>query len=86
MSEIERQIARMRESYEPRAYLGPASVILSNQHEQYDIPEWHLRRMIPNARTVRLNLDHAPMLQSPGVATLAREMRIALGLGVERST
>jgi oxalate---CoA ligase len=86
LSEIERQIARMRESYEPKAYLGPASVILSNEHEQYDIPEWHLRRVIRNARTVRLNLDHAPMLQSPGVDTLAAEMRIALGLGVERST
>ena len=86
MSEIERLIARMRENYEPRAYLGPASVILSNQHEQYDIPEWHLRRVIRNARTARLNLDHTPMLQSPGVGTLAREIRIALELGVERST
>ncbi len=86
MSEIERQIARMRESYEPMAYLGPASVILSNQREQYDIPEWHLRRVIRNARTVRLNLDHASMLQSQGVGTLAREMRIALGLRVDGST
>jgi hypothetical protein len=86
MSEIERQIARMRESYEPTVYLGPVSVILSNQHDQYGIPEWHLRRVIPNARTVRLNLDHAPMLQSPGVGSLAREMRTALGLGVERAT
>ncbi len=76
----------MRESYEPTIYLGPASVILSNQHDQYDIPEWHLRRVIRNAHTVRLNLDHAPMLQSPGVGTLAREMRIALGLSVEPST
>lgn len=86
MSVTERQIARMRERYEPRAYLGPASVILSNQHDQYDIPEWHLRRVIHNARTVRLDLDHAPMLQSPGVGTLAREMRTALGLGIEGST
>jgi thioesterase domain-containing protein len=86
MSDIERQIARMRESYEPKAYFGPASLILSSQHEQYDIPEWHLRRVIRDARTVRLDLDHARMLQSPGVNTLAREMRIALGLGVEGST
>ena len=86
MSETERKIARMRESYEPKAYLGPAVVILSNQHEQYDIPEWHLRRVVPNARTVRLDLDHTPMLQSPGVDTLAREMRIALGLGIEPPT
>ena len=46
----------------------------------HDIPSWHIRRFVPNARTIRLHLGHTPMLQPPGVDELARELRAALRL------
>lgn len=80
MSETEVVIARLREAHEPKAYLGPTVLILSDDHAQYHIPTWHVRRFVPNARTIRLHLGHTPMLQPPGVAELARELRAALRL------
>jgi oxalate---CoA ligase len=79
-SAIERSIARAREAYRPREHESSAVLILSDEHEQYGIPRWHLARVLPQARTVRLELDHTPMLRVPGVRLLAREVRIALGL------
>jgi thioesterase domain-containing protein len=82
MSEIERVIAHARERYRPAPYLGPATMILSREHHRYGIPDWHLRRVIRDARTVRLDLDHTPMLRTPGANALAREIRGALGMKV----
>ena len=80
MSEIELALARLRETYEPRRYLHPAVLILSDEHDQYDIPSWHVTRIVPSARTVRLHIGHTPMLRPPGVDALAHEVRVALGL------
>ena len=79
-TDIERAIARAREAHRQRRYADPAVLILSEEHEQYDIPRWHLARVVPNARTVRLALGHTPMLRVPGVRVLAGAVRDALGL------
>jgi thioesterase domain-containing protein len=80
MSETELVLARQREAHEPRRYLGPTVLILSEEHEQYGIPYWHVTRFVPNARTIRLPLAHRAMLQPPGVGELARGLRAALRL------
>ena len=79
-SEMERVIARLREAYVPKRYLGPSVLVLSDDHSQYEIPLWHIKRIVPNARTIRLHLGHSAMLRQPGVGALAREIRVALGL------
>jgi acyl-CoA synthetase (AMP-forming)/AMP-acid ligase II len=78
---IESAIAHLREEHRPSPCFVPAVAILGDQHAQYDIPAWHLERILPNARTVRIPLPHTPMLQPPGVELLARELRGALQLG-----
>jgi hypothetical protein len=75
---IEAGIARAREAHRQRPYIGPAVLILSEEHEQYEIPRWHLAWAIPNARTVQLALGHTPMLRMPGVQQLAGAVRDAL--------
>jgi len=78
MTETEVVLARIREAHEPKRYLGPTVLILSDEHTQYRIPSWHVRRFVPNARTVRLHIGHTPMLRPPGAEELARALRTAL--------
>ena len=77
-SEIERSIARLRETYEPRPYLGRSVLILSDGHALHEIPAWYLKTIVPNAQTIRLPIGHSELVRSPGVDTLAREIRSAL--------
>jgi thioesterase domain-containing protein len=77
---IESTIARLRDAHRPSPCFVPAVAILGEQHAQYDIPAWHVERILPNSRTVRIPVLHTPMLQPPGVELLAREVRSALDL------
>ena len=85
MSELERVIARLREAYEPKRYLNPAVVILSDDYSQYELPSWYLRRIVPRTRTTQLHVGHESMLRPVGVDMLAREVRRALGLAGDPS-
>jgi acyl-CoA synthetase (AMP-forming)/AMP-acid ligase II/thioesterase domain-containing protein len=69
---IETALARIREAYRPNPVSTHALVILGNEHDQYDIPVWHLKRILPNARTMRVPVGHIALLGSPGVELVAR--------------
>ena len=77
-SAIEARLARIRDAYRPTPTRVPAVVILGSEHLQYGIPVWHIKRVVPNMRTIRVPLRHQDMLTLPGAAAVAREIEGAV--------
>ncbi len=67
-------VTRIRERYRATPLDVPALVILGDQHEAYSIPAWHVRRILPAARTLRLHVSHADLLRPAGAALVAEEI------------
>lgn len=77
-SPIEARLARIRDAYRPTPTRVPAAVILGDEHLQYGIPIWHIKRVLPNMRTTRVPIGHQDMLSLPGAIAVAREIEGAL--------
>jgi acyl-CoA synthetase (AMP-forming)/AMP-acid ligase II/surfactin synthase thioesterase subunit len=71
---IQLALARIREAYRAKPTGIPAVVVLGDQHERFSIPAWHVLRVLPNARTVRLPLSHGDLLRPAGATELAPEL------------
>jgi thioesterase domain-containing protein len=72
-------LERIRESYQARPFSLPATVILSEEFEQYVLPSWHLRRLVVRSRSwTRLPGLHRQLLLPPTVDVVAREIHAAL--------
>jgi oxalate---CoA ligase len=67
-------LAALRDRYTATPLDVPALVILGDQHERYSIPAWHVRRILPSARTVRIPFSHADLLRPTGAARVGQEL------------
>jgi oxalate---CoA ligase len=79
-SAVEATFARLREAHRVTRYGGPAVAVLGADYGRHELPDWHLRRLVPRVRIVRVGHTHSRLLRPPGVDVLAGELRRALGL------
>ena len=75
------EIGLMRRAHRPRTCGVPTVTILSDRHDQYGIPAWHVRRIVPRTSFVRIHTPHDTILRPPHVGVLAEAMREALEIG-----
>ncbi len=79
-------LARIREGYRPRPADVPATVVLSDGFEDYELPDWYLRTVIPRPRRwERVGGEHGRLLLPPRVHEVAREIRFALAEALPQS-
>ena len=79
-------LARIREGYRPRPVDVPATVVLSDGFEDYELPDWYLRTVIPRPRRwERVGGEHGRLLLPPRVHEVAREIRFALAEALPQS-
>jgi acyl-CoA synthetase (AMP-forming)/AMP-acid ligase II/thioesterase domain-containing protein len=72
-------LARIRENHLPRPVNAPATVVLSDGFEDYELPDWYLRTVIRRPRRWRrVGGEHGRLLLPPLVHEVAREVRGAL--------
>jgi thioesterase domain-containing protein len=77
--EIERLLAQLREAHMPRAVELPATVILSADFERFQVPLWHLRRLVGAGSTwTRLPAAHSQLFRAPHVDAVAETVRAAV--------
>jgi hypothetical protein len=54
-------------------------VITGNDYLQYELPSWHVRRLVRRVRRwVQIDVGHQEMLRPPAVDELARAVQSAL--------
>jgi thioesterase domain-containing protein len=79
-------LARIREGYRPRPADVPATVVLSDGFEDYELPDWYLRTVIQRPRRwKRVGGEHGRLLLPPRVHEVAREIRAALAEALPQS-
>ena len=79
-------LARIREGHRPRPVDVPATVVLSDGFEDYELPDWYLRTVIPRPRRwERVGGEHGRLLLPPRVHEVAREIRSALAEALPQS-
>jgi thioesterase domain-containing protein len=79
-------LARIREDHRPRPVDVPATVVLSDGFEDYELPDWYLRTVIPRPRRwERVGGEHGRLLLPPRVHEVAREIRAALAEALPQS-
>jgi len=72
-------LARIREDHLPLPVDVPATVVLSDGFEHYELPDWYLRTVIRRPRRwKRVGGEHGRLLLPPLVHEVAREVRGAL--------
>ncbi len=73
------ELERIRESHRPRPIDVPATVILSEGFEEFELPTWYLKGILRRPGSwKRLGSDHGRLLLPPAVDLVAREIRDAL--------
>jgi thioesterase domain-containing protein len=81
--DVSSALERIREDHELRPTSVPATVILSDEFRQFELPSWYLKQIVRRTRRWRrFPCQHAQLLLPPTVDAVAQEIRAALAEGI----